>query len=279
MTTAEPTPPQLVQFARDPVSFASFMFRPHNPADFQTDLIVAMAPALIDVAHGREPAIGDYWVEWTKAGGKGLVTAIAIEWLLMFAAVPQAIRVGARNLGQGLETWKYIRDHARKYAFLAARLDVQTTMVKCDGTGSECQFLTAAHLGLGAHGSRPTATFVDELAHVDDEEFVSTLLDDQTKVAAGLLAITTNAGWKSDWRWKLRELARESAHWHFSRVDFPVPWLSQRRLADARVRNSTARYRRLYHGVWSTGNSALEESDIEAACTLRGPLWVWKGAA
>ncbi len=83
----------------------------------------------------------------------------------------------------------------------------------------------------------------------------------------------TNAGFLDTWQHKWREIARESERWHFSCVNTPGPWISQADLEESKRRNPPARYRRLWEGVWcSDAGDAISSEDIDAACTLDGPM-------
>ncbi|MGE5192236.1 MAG: hypothetical protein ACM3U2_07000 [Deltaproteobacteria bacterium] len=69
-------------------------------------------------------------------------------------------------------------------------------------------------------------------------------------------------------------MARTSARWTFHRFDKPAPWLSPAEIDEAKRRNPTSRYLRLWQGVWSSreGDVAVSDEDLKAAVTMTGPM-------
>jgi len=107
---------------------------------------------------------------------------------------------------------------------------------------------------------------INELSHINKQEFAENLADNATKVPQGLFVVATNAGFSGTWQYKWRELARTSERWHFSKIDYPSPWLDTEEIAEAAIRNSNSRFQRLWYGVWASGaGDAIDQEDITAA--------------
>jgi len=98
------------------------------------------------------------------------------------------------------------------------------------------------------------------------------MMDNASKIGRNLTVIASNAGSITHWSWKWRELARESDRWSFHQYAAPAPWISSEELAEAEKRNPPSRFKRLYHGIWSSGSGdALSGEWIDRAIVLDGP--------
>jgi hypothetical protein len=72
----------------------------------------------------------------------------------------------------------------------------------------------------------------------------------------------------------MHDAAETTTTTFFQKVAEPAPWISPAKLENAKRRNSDSRYRRLWLGEWTTGGGdAISEADLEAACTLPGPIF------
>jgi hypothetical protein len=187
-----------------------------------------------------------------------------VLWALAFASRPLRIQIGAVDRDQADELHRAAKDILRLNPWLGQRIFASNYALTCDATGAEAE-IVAADIA-GSHGARPDLLILNELSHVTKWEFIENLADNASKMPNGVLIVATNAGFTGTEAWKWRELARGSERWSFHVFAKPAPWLDPAELAEAERRNSTARYRRLFWGVWSSGaGDALDEADIAAA--------------
>ncbi len=117
--------------------------------------------------------------------------------------------------------------------------------------------------------SRPDVLIVNELSHITKQEFAENLMDNAAKCrTVWLQSQRTLASWArgntSGESWPALPTAGHSTNGH-NRLR---GWI-QAEMDEAKLRNSTARYLRLWHGVWASGaGDALDAADIEAAIML-----------
>ncbi len=127
-------------------------------------------------------------------------------------------------------------------------------------------------------GVLPDLIIADELTHwPGDGTLWHSLVSSAAKRANCLFIVIANAGvgQGTSWQWTVRENARTSPDWYFSRLDGPkASWITEKTLAEQKRLLPDAVYRRLWMNQWSTGGGdALDAADIEAAVTLDGPMW------
>ncbi|NQT12374.1 MAG: hypothetical protein HQ582_06490, partial [Planctomycetes bacterium] len=255
----------VIPAAHGPARFADVM------ADFQRERFEALAPALMTVVAGRQPPIGRYWWEATKGASKDSDLAVAMLWALAFAKRPLTIQVAAGDRDQANELRKCAKEITGLNLWLGQAIEVQAWKIVNPRTGSECEIIAADVAG--SHGARPDILIANELSHVAKREFIENLMDNLTKVPRGLGIVATNAGFDPSWQFKWREHARTSPDWAFHKYAKPAPWLSERQVKEARIRNSESRYRRLWGGEWvSPGGDAMPSDWIDRAIVRKGPL-------
>ncbi len=279
--SAEPsaiTPRQVAAYRTDPRAFVRSLIvptpagaRPFGEimAPHQVEWLEILAPAFLSVSRGQVPTIGRFWIEATKGSGKDHILAALMLWLVAFAVRPLLSQVGAADQDQAAELEKSARTWLFHSAWLKARVEViQGRIVrkgqKKSDDGPVCEIVAADVAG--SHGGRPDALVLNELHAFTKWPFVQNMLDNASKIPGGLVICATNAGHIGTEAWKLREIARTSPRWKFLQFDQPAPWLDAAELDEARRRNSTERYNRLFRGIWSRGlGDALDAADVEGS--------------
>lgn len=271
---------KLREFASDPAAFQRELIIPgargsarfgEVMAEFQRERFARLNPALLAVAKGECPPVGRFWWEATKGASKDSDLAIALLWLLAFSPRLLNCQVGAADQDQADELRKAAKSILALNPWLAKRIEVQGARIICHATGSVCEIIPADTAG--SQGARPDVLVLNELSQVTRQEFAENLRDNAAKVPHGIAVIATNAGFAGTWQYRWRELARTSPRWIFEQFAKPTPWLDPDEIQEARQRNSTARFMRLFHGVWASGGGdALDDADIADAITADGPM-------
>jgi len=274
----KPTAGKLDRYASDPAAFVDDLpvgpgrFGDHA-APYQREWVQAAVPALLAVASGTVPPVGRLFYEGTKGTGKDWTLAAFIVWLLLFARRPILIQVGAADQDQAAEVRRVILDFAWQREWIGTALEVQSTRIVNARAGGECDIIAADVWG--SHGARPDVVVLNELTHLQKEDFASNLFDNLGKVPTGLGIVAGNAGALDSWQWRWRESARTSPRWSFHVWDKLAPWLDEdATIGEAERRGDPpARVNRLWRGVWSSGEGdALDCGWIDGALTLPGPI-------
>ena len=270
----------LFRWAADPMAFFAETIIPTSSGDVRLDSVWApfqregfqvMAECLAAVAVGKKPPRRGLWSERTKGASKDSDVGLGLLWLLMFAKRPQVVELAADDFDQICETLKAMQEVIRANPWMGERVKVLSDRILCEATASACRFLCRD--ALGSHGSRPTVTVCNELSHCTSEEFISTVMDNADKMPNNLAILATNAGELGSWQYRWRENYRTDPDWWFQKVSTVAPWIDEKKVADAKRRNSPTRFARLWGGEWVTADGdALDAGDLEAACTLDGPI-------
>ncbi|MGI8981631.1 MAG: hypothetical protein ACR2FY_20580 [Pirellulaceae bacterium] len=243
-------------------------------APHQREWVQALAPALSDLAAGKpadDEAVRKFWLEGTKGAAKDTILAAAVLWLAVFSSQPLTIQIAAADADQSDELRKAGKTWLHNNAWLNDRAEIQNWRIL--GTSNGVEALIVAADVAGSHGARPDMLIVNECSHIEKWEFVENLADNASKVPHGVVIVATNAGFTNTPAFKWRELARTSPRWSYHQFDQPAPWLAADEIEEARIRNSSERFQRLWFGKWSSGNGdAIGEADIEACTVLGGPL-------
>ncbi len=190
--------------------------------------------------------------------------AVALLWLLVFAPRCLLCQVGAADQDQAAELRKAAKDIARLNPWLDKGVVIEQWRIRNPRTDSQAEIIASDVAG--SHGARPDVLILNELSHICRREFAENLLDNAAKVPHGLVCIATNAGYVPSWQFDWREDARTSLRWSFHKVDRPAPWLDPAEIEEAKRRNSSSRYARLWEGVWSAdGGDALDRAILPRA--------------
>ena len=111
-------------------------------------------------------------------------------------------------------------------------------------TGTHCDIITAD--ATGSHGARPHLLILNELTHINDAEFPSTLMDNASKVPHGVVVVVTNAGHTDTWQEVWRQNAIDGDRWYFSAYTQPAPWLDTAEMREAKKSQFARPLRRGY---------------------------------
>jgi hypothetical protein len=268
------------QYSKDPMKFLRELAVPGSEvgkqfdevwAEFQREAFERLAPCLLAVAKGQIPPVRGMWFERTKGASKDSDVGCCILWLLLFARKPLLIEIGAEQQEQARETLLAMRAIVRLNPWMKPYIEFFQSVVKAKHTEAHMEVLTTTKTG--AHGSRPEMTICNELSHVTVQEFMDTMMDNAEKLDENFAVIATNAGHLHTWQYDWREGYRRDEDWWFQKVDQPAPWIGERNLRSARLRNSNMRFNRLWHGVWSPKEGdAIDPEDIDAAIRMEGPM-------
>jgi hypothetical protein len=244
-------------------------------ADFQRRDFMALAPSLHALAAGMMPPMRRFWLERTKGASKDSDVTVALLWLLGFASRAVRIQVIADDQQQALEIKLIVEQilaiDAPLNRLLASVITVLKSTIKSERNGSTVEILTRDDTG--THGSRPDLVVANELTHISNEDFASTVVDNADKVPTSVVIVATNAGWQDCWQLRWREIAQSSDRWYFATVSTPAPWISVADLAESRRRNPPLRYARLWEGKWVGASGDIIPPDaIERSIVLSGPM-------
>ena len=238
-------------------------------ADFQAEWFATIAPSLIDLAHRRVAKLRRFWNERVKGASKDSDIGLCLLWLLVFSKLPLRIECGARDRDQIDELRGAMRDVVKLNLWIEGTaaspwIKVERNRISNVRTAAECKFLTSD--STGAHGSRPDVIVMNELSHMDGDGLPLTMSDNAAKIRHCLTIIGTNSGWLNSFQDRWRRHAQRSTEWNFHTHKERPPWISEADEIEARTRNSTSRFARLFRGIWaSLLGDALSDADIEAA--------------
>jgi hypothetical protein len=270
---------RIQRYAADPMAFfQDVALRPGGPrfgdvmTPEQRDFLEVVSPCLLALAKRQRPPKRGVWVEAVKGWGKDSIGALCVLWLLCFAPWSVAVQVAADDQQQGGEVKRALEDWIRANLWLSARIDVQRWKIVNTATGGTCEVLTSD--ASGSHGSRPDMILLNEVSHVQSEDFASTILDNFAKMPDAFGILATNAGFLGSWAWRWRELYRVDSRWYFIKIIDTPSWQSSADIEEARRRNPPARFRRLYRGEWvAAGGDNLPADAIAKAVVHTGPVF------
>lgn len=240
--------------------------------DWQRDDFAALDPALVRCV-GRSDADARMRAYLERGRGHSKTTDLAVTccWALAFATRPLRGYAFAADKDQASLLLDAIARTVRLNPWLGGLLDLQRSRVVNraaghPGAGSSLEIFTSDVAS--SYGILPDFIIADELTHWQgDGELWHSIISSAAKRAGCLVAVISNAGWVTDWQWPVREAARSSDDWYFSRLDGPrASWLTDRRLDEQRRMLPAIAFARLWLNEWSSGGGdALTEEDIERA--------------
>lgn len=224
------------------------------------------------------------WLERPRGHSKTSDIAVQVLWCLFASkrAVKGIAAAADRDQAQLLRN--AIATLVRENPWLAEFIEVQAWRVVNKRRGSELEIISSD--AASSFGHLVDFVVADELCHWQNRDLFDSLLSTAAKRSRCLMLIITNAGFCESWQWSIREMIRQDAGWHFSRLDGPrASWITENRLAEQRRLLPLIAYRRLWLNEWSLGNSgdALNPDDIKSAVTQRGPIhqpergWLYVG--
>ncbi len=230
------------------------------------------------------------WLERARGHSKTTDLAVICTWALTFATRPIHGYCFAADQDQAKLLKDAIATLVRLNPWLDPLLDVQKNTVLNHasghpGEGGKLDVYTSDVAS--SWGILPDLIIADEVTHwTGDGSLWHSILSSAAKRENCLLCGISNAGFCDSWQWHVREAARTSDDWIFSRLDGPVAsWMSPKRLAEQAKMLPPIAYARLWLNQWSTGGGdALTPADI-AACFLpglqpmrgRAPGWLFVG--
>jgi hypothetical protein len=246
-------------------------------AGFQRDVFESMADSLEQLRDGKMPDKRRFWIERTKKASKDADLAVIVIWLIAFARRPFYSQVGAANSEQAAIVKQRISHLLHWNPWLGEHIELVQSVVRSKKKLDNGQPLAKMDIMssdvAGAHGGTPDLLIVNELSHMKKWEFAENLLDNADGVAQGIVIIATNAGYKGTKAEVWRNNAIKSTMWHVNILAKPAPWHSKEFLKDTQKRNPPSRFRRLWWGVWVTGQGdAVAEEKIDQAFVMDGPL-------
>jgi hypothetical protein len=162
---------------------------------------------------------------------------------------------------------------------LRGEIVVEGRKITAPKRGTELHILAADTAG--SHGLRPCWLVVDELANWPDtprhREFFDSIWAGLAKTRGRGIVITT-PGSPAHFSHEIYEAAKSDPMWRVSHTLGPPPWVDPAEVESERLRLLPSVFARLWMAEWQVADDAIaEQSDVDAACTLPGPLEPQKG--
>ena len=274
----------IVDRSGERVRFGSIM-DPWQRADFS-----ALDPALRLVAGLSDDTEGVMlrsYLERGRGHSKTHDIATSATWLLW--ASPRKITglIASGDKDQAGFVRNAIDTLYRLNPFLADRIKVNRGLVVNHRTGSHAEVISSD--AATSYGALCDFIICDELTHwrnSNGHALWESLFSTAAKRLHCLLMVIANAGlgMGTSWQWRVRELARTSERWLFSRLDgVQASWLSAEVLAEQAAGLTPSAYRRLWKNEWlRASGDAIDEEDLVACLdrnakplTGREPQYVW----
>jgi len=239
----------------------------------------ALAPALRYIAGCTtvEALIRRLWSERPRGASKTTDLAVAVLWIL-FAATRRISGVAvAADLDQARLLIGTIERIVSMNPWLADFVEVQRDRVRSIHTGAELVVISSD--AGSSYGLTPDFVIADEVSHWPEgrgQAMWESLASSAAKKKHCLFVVITNAGWKGDWQWTLREAIRLNPRWRFSRLEAPPDWIDEERLEEQRQTLPDEAYRRLWLNQWVEGSGNSLNTIALAECLKRADGMPWK---
>ena len=139
--------------------------------------------------------------------------------------------------------------------------------------GSELRVLASD--SASSYGITPDFLIVDEITHFAHRRLWDSLLSSAAKRPRCLVLVISNAGVGKgeSWQWKLREYARQSDDWYFSRLDGKPSWIDEDQIVEQEKLLPGPAFRRLWLNQWSVAEGdAIDEELLTEAIKHQGPM-------
>lgn len=241
--------------------------------DWQRADFAALDPGLMRCnGHSDDDAaITRCYLERGRGHSKTTDLAVTCVWALSFATRPIKGYAFAADKDQAGLLKNAMDTLVRLNPWLATILDVQknnVTNIAKGHPGCGSQLKISASDVASSYGLLADFLICDELTHWQgDSSLFDSIISTAAKRTNCFLCIISNAGFADSWQWQIREAARTSDGWHFSRLDGPVAsWFTEARLEEQRKMLPAIAYARLWLNQWSSGGGdALTPEVINAA--------------
>lgn len=276
------SPKKYQEYAADPATFRADLLvdvdgvvrRFGDVMDqWQRDDFASIDPALMRCNGRAENPDAKMRVYLERGRGHSKTTDIGVNvaWALIFATRPLKGYGFAADKDQAGLVLDTISTLIRLNVWMASILEVQKSAVVNiakghPGYGSTFEIF-ASDVG-SSYGILPDFIVADEFTHWEgDGALWHSIISSAAKRSSCVLWTITNAGVTDTWQWLMREAARQSEDWIFSRLDGPVAsWFTEARLAEQRRMLPKIVYERLWNNNWTSGcGNALDDEDINAA--------------
>lgn len=215
------------------------------------------------------------YLERPRGHSKTSDLAVMVAWALFASRRKILGNAIAADKEQARLLRESVKNLTLANAWLAEYLVCERDRVRNPHTLSELTILSSD--AGSAYGQTPNFIVCDELTHwgAGGQDCWNAVFSAAAKRADCMLTIISNAGMGmgKSWQWSIREAARLSPDWYFSRLEGPkASWISQRKLTEQRQLLPESAYNRLWMNLWTQNSGdALNPDDIQACCTLAGP--------
>jgi len=276
------------------ISAKTFAKYATSPSDFRDDLVIdvdgsakrlgavlqpwqaadfaALDPAL-QRCNGRRPdAEGParFYFERPRGSSKTTDLAVVAVWALCFATRPIRGFCFAADRDQAAILKDAVATLCRLNKWVNEIVEVQKDKIICvatdhPGQGGQIEIFTSDVAS--SYGILPDLVIADELCHWEgDGSLWHSIISSAAKRATCVCVIISNAGFCDSWQHGVREIARTDDAWHFSRLESPPAWMTEKRLDEQRRMLPAVAFARLWLNEWSSGGGdALTKEDIAAA--------------
>lgn len=205
------------------------------------------------------------WLERPRGHSKSADLGVMAAWAL-FASRRRLSGIAAAG---DQDQARLLRDAIGKLVYcnpwLGKLLEVQSNRVINTRTESTLEIITSD--APTSYGLTPDFVIADEVVHWRKRDLWDSLISSAAKRSTCMFVSITNAGLTDDWQWKIREVVRTDAKWHFARLDGPVAsWIDKELLAEQERLLPGIAFRRLWLNEWTTGGGdALTEEILKVA--------------